>query len=100
MSLKKSGLLIDGVTETVKLQIKQQEGKFLGAMIAPWAASLIAHMASSLTQPVGSSLINAISGKRAWEQEKGQEGKILPLLALPLMIKVLPGKGVTKYVMK
>ena len=30
LSLGKSGLLIDGVTETVKHQIKQQEGRFLG----------------------------------------------------------------------
>ena len=30
VSLGKSGLFIDGVTETVKHQIKQQEGRFLG----------------------------------------------------------------------
>ena len=45
-------------------------------------------MTSSLIQPVASSLINVISGK-------GQEGGVLPLLALPLMIKVL-GKGVRR----
>ena len=32
LSLGKSGLLIDGVTETVKHQIKQQEGRFLGLL--------------------------------------------------------------------
>ena len=52
------------------------------------AASLIASMASLLIQPVASSLINALIGK-------GQEGGILPLLVLPLMIKVL-GKGDTR----
>ena len=39
-------------------------------------------MVSSLIQPVVSSLINAISGK-------GVEGGILPLLALPLMMKFM-----------
>ena len=43
-SLEKSGLLIDGAAETVKLGIKKQEGRFLGASIAPMTASLIAAM--------------------------------------------------------
>ena len=34
-----SGVLIDGVTETVKHEIKKQEGGFLGALLAPLAAS-------------------------------------------------------------
>ena len=34
-SLKDSGILIDGVTETVKREIKKQEGRFLGALLAP-----------------------------------------------------------------
>ena len=72
--LEKSCLLIDGMTETVKREIKNQLGVFLGAMIALMAASLIA--------PMVSSLINALT-------EKGQERGFLPLLALPLMIKVL-----------
>ena len=55
------------------------------------AVSLIAPVfffVFSLMQPVTSSLINAISGK-------GQEGGFLPLLKLPLMIKVL-GKVVSR----
>ena len=54
--------------------------------MAPMAASLIVPMASSLIQPVASSLTNALSGK-------GQEGRFLPLLAFPLMIKVLGKKS-------
>ena len=50
-----SGLLIYGATETVKHKIKKQEGRFLGNMIAPMVASLVAFMASSLIQPVASS---------------------------------------------
>ena len=46
-SLDKSGLLIDVSTETVKHEIKKQEGGFLGAMMAPMTASMIAPMASS-----------------------------------------------------
>ena len=39
--LKDSGVLIDGVTETVKHEIKKQEHRFLGAFLAPLAASLM-----------------------------------------------------------
>ena len=56
-SLEKSGLFIDGATEKVKHEIKKQESGFLGAMVAPMAASLIALMTSSLMKPVPSSLI-------------------------------------------
>ena len=62
-SLEDSGLLTDGPTETVKDKITKQDVKFLGAMMAPMAASLVAPMVFSLIQPVASSLINAISGK-------------------------------------
>ena len=33
-SLEDSGVLIDGVTETVKHEIKKAEGEFLGALLA------------------------------------------------------------------
>ena len=92
-SLEKSGLLIDGATETVKHQIRKQEDGFPWAMMAPMVASLIAPMASSLIQPVASSLINARTGKGVRTAEKGQEGGILPLLGLPLMFKAISGKG-------
>ena len=36
-SLEKLGLLIDGLTETIKHEIKQQEVGFLGAMMMPMA---------------------------------------------------------------
>ena len=84
------GLFIDGATETVKHELKKQEGGFLGAMMAPIAA-----MASSLIQPLASSLINAASEKVVMRARKGQKGGFLPLLELLLMMKVL-GKGVTR----
>ena len=40
-SLEDSGVLIDGVTETVKHEMKKQEGRFLRALLAPLAASLV-----------------------------------------------------------
>ena len=40
-SLEDSGVLIDGVAETVKHEIKKQEGGFLGALLAPLAALLV-----------------------------------------------------------
>ena len=54
-SLEDSGVLIDGVTETGKDEIKKQEGGFLGALLAPSAASLV--------QPVISSIVKGISGR-------------------------------------
>ena len=86
--LEKSGLLIDGASETVKHEIKKQEGGFLPAMMAPMTTSLIALMASSLIQPIASSII-------AFRDGKGQKGGFLPLSALPLIMEAL-GKGVRK----
>ena len=40
-SLEDLGVLIDGVTETAKHEIKKQEDRFLGALLAPLAASLV-----------------------------------------------------------
>ena len=54
-SLEDSGVLTDGVTETVKYEIKKQEGRFLRAVLAPLAASLV--------QPVISSVIQGINGR-------------------------------------
>ena len=54
-SLEDSGVLIDGVTETVKHEIKKQEGGFLGSLFAPLAAQLV--------QPVISSVVKGISGR-------------------------------------
>ena len=86
-SLEQSGLFIDGETETVKHEIKKQEGKFIGAMMVPWAASLI----SLLPCP----LINTITGKWVTRAGKGEEDGTLPLLPLPLMMKGL-GKWVSR----
>ena len=53
-SLEDWGILIDGVTEIVWHEIKKQEGRFLGALLAP--------LADSLVQPVISSVVKGISG--------------------------------------
>ena len=49
-SLEDSGVLIDGVTETVKNKIKKLEGGFLGALQAPLAASLVQLVISSVVK--------------------------------------------------
>ena len=54
-SLEDSGVLIDGVNETVKDEIKKQENGFLGVLLAPLAISLV--------QPVISSAVKGISGR-------------------------------------
>ena len=40
-SLEYSGVLIDGVTETVKHEIKIQESRFLPALLPPLVAPLV-----------------------------------------------------------
>ena len=49
------GVLIEGVTETVKDEIKKQEGGFLAVLLVPSAASLV--------QQVISSVVKGISGR-------------------------------------
>ena len=66
-SLEGSCALIDGVTETVKHEIKKQEGGFLGALLAPLAASLV--------QPVISSVVKIISGRGARRAGRGYMDK-------------------------
>ena len=61
-SLEDSGV-IDGVTETVKVEIKKQEGGFLGALLAPLAASLV--------QLVIYSVVKYISGRGARRAGRG-----------------------------
>ena len=57
-SLEDSGVIIDGVTEIVKEEIKKkkkQEGGFLGILLAPLGASFL--------QPVICSVVKGISGR-------------------------------------
>ena len=54
-SIEDSGVLIDGVAETVKHKIKKQKGRFLGTFPAPLAASLV--------QPVIFLVVKGISGR-------------------------------------
>ena len=65
--LADSGVLIDGVTETVKHEIKTQEGRFLDALLAPLAASLV--------QPVISSVVKGISGRGVGRIGRGYMNK-------------------------
>ena len=54
-SLEDKGVLIDGVTETVKHEIKEQKGGFLGALLAP--------LGTLLVQPAFSSPVEGINGR-------------------------------------
>ena len=65
-SLDDSGVLIDGVTETVKYEIKKQ-GEFLGALLASLAASLV--------KPVIFSILKRISGREVRRAGKGYKDK-------------------------
>ena len=61
-SLEDSGVSVDGVTETVKHEIKKQEGAFLGVVLAPLDASIV--------QPVISSVVKGIG--RRWVRRTGR----------------------------
>ena len=43
-SLENSGVLLDGVNEAVKHEIKQQEGGFLGMLLGTLSASKLGNM--------------------------------------------------------
>ena len=55
ISLEDSGVLIHGVTETVKHEIKNQDDRFLRA--------LLGFLAAQLVQPVISSVVKGMSGR-------------------------------------
>ena len=51
-SWENSGVLIDGVTETVKHEIRKQEDKFLGALSVPLTTSLVQQVISSAVKGI------------------------------------------------
>ena len=69
------GVLIDRVAETGKHEIKK-EGRFLGALLAPLAASLV--------QPVISSVVKDISGRGVRRARRGYMDKKFLVLLHPL----------------
>ena len=66
-SWEDSSVLIDGVTETVKHQIKKQKGGFLEALLVPLAAYLM--------QPRISSVVKGISGRGVRKAGRGYMNK-------------------------
>ena len=67
------------VTKTVKHAIKNQEGGFLGALLAPLAASIV--------QPVISSVVKSISG-RGYMNKKFEFHSILQIKSRLLIISI------------
>ena len=66
-SLKDSGVLNDGVTETVKHEIRKQAGGFLGALLASLVVSLV--------QPLNYSVVTDIIGRGVRRAERGYMNK-------------------------
>ena len=66
-SLEDSGVLRDGVTETVTHEMKKQEGGFLTALLAPLVASLV--------QSIISSVVKGINGRGVRGAERGYMSK-------------------------
>ena len=66
-SWEEPGVLIDGITETEKHEIKKQEGGFLGALLAPLVASLV--------RPVIFSAVKCIRGRGVRRTGRGYMDK-------------------------
>ena len=62
-SLEDSSVLIDDIIETIKLDIKKQEGRFLPALLTPLTASLV--------QQVISSVVKGINGRGVRRARRG-----------------------------
>ena len=60
-SLEDSGILLDGITETVKNEVKEQKGRFLSVLLGFLGASLLGHL-----------LTKNLSGRGVKELEKEQ----------------------------
>ena len=55
-----SEVLIGGVTEAVKHEIKIQEGGFLDALLSPLTASVVLHVMSSVVKGTGRRVMRAV----------------------------------------
>ena len=66
-SLEDLGILIDGVNEAVKHEIRKQEGRFIGTLLAPLVASI--------KQPVISLVVKGISRRQVRKGGRGYMGK-------------------------
>ena len=72
-SLERSGLLTDSTSETVKDQIKKQEGGFFGGSDDTYDCFNNSTYDKYIDTSCGSLLINAITGKGVRRAGKGQE---------------------------
>ena len=67
ISLEDLGVLIDGVNEAIKHEIRKQEGRFIGTLLAPLVASI--------KQPVISLVVKGISRRQVRKGGRGYMGK-------------------------
>ena len=49
-SLEDSGILFDGITETVKNEVKEQKGGFLSMLLGTFGASLLGNLFKKIYQ--------------------------------------------------
>ena len=47
-SQKNLGVLIDGISKTVKHEIKKQEGGYLGILLGTWGASMLGNVSTGI----------------------------------------------------
>ena len=89
-SLEDSGILLNGITETVKNEVKEQKGGFLSVLLGTFGASLLGDL---LTKNLsGRGVIRAGEGTiRA-----GYGGTLRASLLGDLLTKNLSGRGVIR----
>ena len=114
-SLEKSGLLIDGSTDTVKNEASKEEGRYIAAIVPLMNAALVQLLISSVVKGITGKgtnragnrqeggflelsdlIVKAIAGERFARARKRQGNKILLPLAFSLMLRAMPGKEVTR----
>ena len=112
---EKSGLLINGATETVKNEASKEEGRYIAAIVPLMNVALIQLLISSVVKGItrkgtnragnrqeggflelSDLIVKAIAGERFVRARKRQGNKILLPLAFSLMLRAMPGKEVTR----
>ena len=81
-SLENSGVLINGVTKTEKQVVKNQEGRFLGALLEPLVASLVQLLFSSVVKSISRRGVIGAGNYVKNVQIRSYSSQLFPVLGL------------------
>ena len=81
-SLENSGALINGVTKTEKQVVKNQEGRFLGALLEPLVALLVQLLFSSVVKSISRRGVIGAGNYVKNVQIRSYSSQLFPVLGL------------------